>query len=83
MIFRALRIFQSFAHLTSQQTYLQVFSPEAKERALAIVGVIRDTMEERLKTLSWMVDKTKVKALEKLQRFTGKCGYTVRGCARL
>lgn len=51
---------------------MQVFSPEAKERALAIVGVIRETVEERLKTVSWMKDETKVKALEKLQRFGGK-----------
>jgi predicted metalloendopeptidase len=36
------------------------------------VGVIRETVEERLKTVSWMKDETKVKALEKLQRFGGK-----------
>ena len=48
-----------------------MFSPEAKQRALAIVGVIQETMEERLKTLAWMKDETKERALEKLGTFKG------------
>ncbi|GAQ80969.1 M13 family peptidase [Klebsormidium nitens] len=53
----------------------QVFSPEAKQRALVIVGVIQETMEERLKTLAWMKDETKKRALEKLGTFKVKIGY--------
>jgi putative endopeptidase len=51
------------------------FPPEAKAKALALVGDIRTAMQGRIERLDWMSPATKQKALEKLAAFTVKIGY--------
>ena len=51
------------------------FSPESKERMLAMVENIKTAFGERIKTLEWMTDSTKEQALNKLASFTVKIGY--------
>lgn len=51
------------------------FSPESKERMLAMVDNIKAAFGERIKTLEWMTDSTKEQALNKLASFTVKIGY--------
>lgn len=53
----------------------RAFSPEAKERVLDMVRQIEKAMEARIKTLDWMSDKTKARALEKLAAVADKIGY--------
>ena len=61
------------------------FSPEAKQRVLAMTRQIEKAMETAIKTLDWMSDKTKARALEKLASVTNKIGYpdTWRDYSRL
>lgn len=61
--------------LLGQLYVAQYFKPEAKERMLALVKNLSNTYEERIKTLDWMSDTTKQKAIEKLHAFTPKIGY--------
>ncbi len=51
------------------------FTPEAKARALAMVGNIRSELRERLGRLAWMTDATKAKAYAKLDAIVNKIGY--------
>ena len=51
------------------------FSPEAKQGVLAMTRQIEKAMETAIKTLDWMSDKTKARALEKLASVTNKIGY--------
>lgn len=51
------------------------FPAEAKQRMYQMVGYLLDAYEESINDLDWMSDETKVKALEKLAKFTPKIGY--------
>jgi putative endopeptidase len=51
------------------------FSPEAKQRVLAMTRQIEKAMEVAVKTLDWLSDKTKARALEKLASVANKVGY--------
>lgn len=51
------------------------FSPEAKEKMLALVGNLQKALAQRVEQLSWMSKETKEKALAKLNNFTVKIGY--------
>jgi predicted metalloendopeptidase len=51
------------------------FPPEAKARALKLVGDLRSALRDRIQTLDWMDEPTRAKALEKLDAFTVKIGY--------
>lgn len=51
------------------------FKPEAKKRMVELVKNLSETYEERIKTLDWMSETTKKKAIEKLHAFTPKIGY--------
>jgi len=51
------------------------FKPEAKERMVTLVDNLQGAFRERIKTLDWMGDATKEKALEKLSKFKAKIGY--------
>lgn len=51
------------------------FPPEAKAKAEALVGNLLKAYEADIKTLTWMSDATKQKALEKIHEFTPKIGY--------
>ena len=53
----------------------QVFPPEAKRKAEAMVENIKLAFAARIKELDWMTDSTKEKALEKLKTMTVKIGY--------
>lgn len=51
------------------------FKPEAKERMVKLVDNLIDAFEVSIKELDWMGPDTKVKALDKLHKFTPKIGY--------
>src|SRR3954468_5318394 len=51
------------------------FGGNAKERTLKMVGDIEKAMETDIKTLDWMTDETRQKALEKLHAVANKIGY--------
>jgi endothelin-converting enzyme/putative endopeptidase len=51
------------------------FSPEAKQRVRAMTHQIEKAMEADIKTLDWMSEKTKTRALEKLASVVYKIGH--------
>ena len=51
------------------------FPPEAKARMVKLVQNLKDAYKERIKTVDWMSDETKEKALVKLDAFGVKIGY--------
>ncbi len=51
------------------------FPPEAKEVAKELVDNVKEAFGERIKDLDWMTDTTKIKALEKLDKFNVKIAY--------
>lgn len=51
------------------------FPPEAKARMEVLVQNLVNAYEASIKDLDWMSEETKVKALEKLSKFTPKIGY--------
>jgi putative endopeptidase len=58
------------------QAYVaQYFTPDAKQRALEMVRNLESVFHDRLQTLGWMSDTTKVQASGKLAAFTNKIGY--------
>ena len=58
------------------QAYVaQYFTPQAKQRALEMVRNLESVFHDRLQTLGWMSDTTKVQAAGKLAAFTNKIGY--------
>jgi len=54
------------------------FPPAAKAKMDALVGDIRAVLKARIEKLDWMTPPTKVKALEKLSKFTVKIGYPAK-----
>jgi putative endopeptidase len=58
------------------KVYVGMYFPEAaKKEMLILVDYLTKAYEASIKELSWMSDATKVKALEKLSKFTPKIGY--------
>jgi putative endopeptidase len=58
------------------KTYVaKYFPPEAKAKIRTLVQNLLAAYEEDLKTLPWMTEATRQKALEKVRRFTVKVGY--------
>ena len=53
----------------------EVFPPEAKKKATAMVDNIMGVFAQRIQALDWMTDSTKTRALEKLEKMTVKIGY--------
>jgi putative endopeptidase len=53
----------------------KTFTPETKARTVAMTKEIELAMEEDLKTLPWMGDATRQKALTKLHAVVNKIGY--------
>ena len=51
------------------------FPADSKTKMDALVANLRRALDERLDTLPWMGDATKVAAHEKLEKFTPKIGY--------
>jgi len=58
------------------QVYVEKFySPETKARYVKLVNNMVNAFAERIKSLDWMSDSTKQKALYKLSKLTKKVGY--------
>jgi len=58
------------------QLYVQkYFTPEAKQRMLALVNNLQNTYRDRIVKLDWMSPETKKSAIEKLNALTKKIGY--------
>ena len=56
--------------------YVKVaFTPEAKAKALEMIGNLRNSMGERISKADWMSETTKKQALAKLGVFNQKIGY--------
>ncbi|HJT86733.1 MAG TPA: M13 family metallopeptidase [Bryobacteraceae bacterium] len=53
----------------------KTFSPDTKQRALAVTKEIEKAMEKDLDTISWMGPETKQQALVKLHAIVNKIGY--------
>ncbi len=56
----------------------EAFPPEAKRRALELVGHVKAALRERLEKLDWMAEPTRKAALDKLDRMAVKIGYPDR-----
>jgi endothelin-converting enzyme/putative endopeptidase len=58
------------------QAYVaKYFSPQAKQEALKMVREIEAAMDSDIRSLSWMTEPTKQRALEKLHAVANKIGY--------
>ncbi|MDC7995107.1 M13 family metallopeptidase [Altibacter sp. HG106] len=53
----------------------EMFPPEAKAKAENMIANVIAAYKERIQNLEWMSDSTKIKAVEKLDKFTVKIGY--------
>lgn len=53
----------------------KMFPPEAKQKAESMIANVIDAFKARIEKLDWMSDTTKIKAIEKLDKFTVKIGY--------
>ncbi len=53
----------------------QHFPPAAKARALELINNLKEALADRIKSLDWMDEPTKQKALDKLAAFQVKIGY--------
>jgi putative endopeptidase len=53
----------------------EMFPPEAKAKAESMIENVIAAYKDRITALEWMSDSTKVKAIEKLNKFTVKVGY--------
>ena len=51
------------------------FPPEAKAKAENMIANVIDAFKERISNLDWMGEETKLKAIEKLDKFTVKIAY--------
>jgi putative endopeptidase len=51
------------------------FPPDAKAKAMTLVNNVKSAMADDIKSLDWMTDSTKARALEKLSKFNTKIGY--------
>lgn len=53
----------------------EMFPPKAKEKAETMIANVIAAYKDRINALDWMSDSTKIKAIEKLDKFTVKIGY--------
>jgi len=53
----------------------EYFPPQAKAKMEQLVGNVIATLDDSLRDLDWMSGETRVKAREKLSKFTAKIGY--------
>ncbi len=61
--------------LLGQEYVKKNFTPEAKARAVKIVGNLVTELHDRIQNLDWMSAPTKAQALAKLSAFTKKIGF--------
>ncbi len=52
----------------------RAFSPEAQRRATLLIDDVKAAMREKIQTVAWMSEQTKVRALEKLAAMQPKIG---------
>jgi len=58
------------------KVYVERYFPaDSKQQMETLVANLRRSLDERLSSLPWMGDETKVAAHEKLEKFTPKIGY--------
>ncbi|GAB2841129.1 M13 family metallopeptidase [Ferruginibacter profundus] len=65
----------SIGDMLGQLYVARYFKPEAKQRMLEMVNNLQQTFAGRIKSLSWMSEETKAKALIKLMAITKKIAY--------
>jgi len=65
----------SIGEALGQLYVARTFTPQAKQRALALVENLRAELRDRLTHLDWMSDATRQQALRKLNAFAVKIGY--------
>ena len=65
----------SLGEAIGQEYVARHFPPAAKERMVQLVENLIEAYRRDISKLPWMSDVTKVKALEKLNKFTPKIGY--------
>ncbi len=58
-----------------QEFVSRAFSPQLKQRTLHMTRQIEKAMEDDIKSLAWMSEPTKKRALEKLRTIVNKIGY--------
>ena len=61
-----------------QEFVRRTFSADTKQRTVEMTRRIEKAMENEIKTLDWMTDATRVRALEKLHLIANKVGYPER-----
>ena len=61
-----------------QEFVRRTFTPETKAKTVDMTKRIETAMEEEIKSLDWMTDATKTRALEKLHAVANKVGYPER-----
>ena len=61
-----------------QEFVRRTFTPETKAKTVDMTKRIETAMEEEIKSLDWMTDATKERALEKLHAVANKVGYPER-----
>ncbi len=65
----------SMGQALGQLYVARYFPPESKARANELVENVRNALKARIQNLDWMSDETKVKALDKWEKFLPKIGY--------
>lgn len=65
----------SMGEALGQLYVARVFTPQAKQRAEAMVANIRQALKARIENVDWMSAATKAKAIEKWNKFLPKIGY--------
>lgn len=74
---RMVKLTDAFVGDALGQLYVaKYFPPAAKKRADELVANLMAVYKDRIQTLDWMSDVTKVKATEKLNAIKTKIGYT-------
>jgi putative endopeptidase len=61
-----------------QEFVRRTFTPETKEKTVDMTRRIENAMEGEIKSLDWMTEATKQRALEKLHAIANKVGYPDR-----
>lgn len=73
---RALSVINNTIGQAFGKSYVAAYFPEeAKEKAEEMVRYIRKSFQNHLSEISWMTDSTKLKALDKLEKFNVKIAY--------
>lgn len=73
---RALSVVNNNVGEALGQLYVDAkFPPVAKENAEEMIKNVIASYQARIQELDWMSDETKIKAIEKLDKFTVKIGY--------